>query len=112
MHSVGRWLAVALLVVACGGATAGALEDIVHAVNNDDERTVADLLKRGVDVNTVGPNSESLLMIAARHGRPKMVKIILDGRPRINARNAYGETALMLATYQGQIGRASCRERV
>src|SRR5688500_14683064 len=101
MHSIGRWLAVALLLVACGGATAGALEDAVHAVNNDDERTVADLLRRGLDVNTVGPNSESLLMIAARHGRPTMVKTIPDPRPRINARNAFGETALMLAAYQG-----------
>jgi ankyrin repeat protein len=80
---------------------AGVYDDLIHAVNNDDERTVAELLKRGVDVNSVGPNGDSLLMLAARHGRPPMVKLVLDAQPRVNARNAYGETALMVATFRG-----------
>jgi len=74
---------------------------MLDAVNNDDERSVAELLKRGMDVNTVGPNGDSVLMVAARHGKPGMVKTVLDARPRINVRNAFGETALMLAVFQG-----------
>ena len=101
---LGAWLLIAATV-----AGAGVYEDMLHAVNNDDERAVGDLLKKGVDVNTVGPNGDSLLMLAVRQGKPAMVKTVLDARPRVNARNAYGETALMLAAFSGQleeIGRA------
>jgi len=96
-----RYLAAGGLLLISAGAVGGVYEDMVHAVNNDDERAVIELLRKGVDVNTVGPNGDSLLMLAARHGKPEMVKAVLGARPRIDARNAYGETALMLAAFHG-----------
>ena len=101
MHRLRRRLCVAILLCVAATARAGVYEEMLDAVNNDDERSVAELLKRGMDVNTVGPNGDSVLMVAARHGKPGMVKTVLDARPRINVRNAFGETALMLAVFQG-----------
>lgn len=100
MLSLARWVAGALLLAA-GIACAGVYEDMLHAVNNDDEDTVAQLLKRGVDVNTVDANGDSLLALAARRGKPEMMKTILDAHPRLNSRNGHGETALMLAAFNG-----------
>ena len=78
-------------------ALAAAYDDMLHAIDVDDQRSVADLLRRGVDVDTVNPKGESLLMLAARSGKPAVVKTLLAARPKIDARNAQGETALMLA---------------
>lgn len=103
MGRLGRWIAGSMVLLAAGLAPAGVYEDMVHAVNNDDERTVIGLLKKGVDVNSIGPNGDSLLIIAVRHGNPAMVKTVLDGRPRVNLRNAHGETALMLAALNGRL---------
>jgi ankyrin repeat protein len=93
-----------VLMLAAGISVAGVYEDMLHAVNNDDEQAVSQLLKRGVDVNTVDANGDSLLALAARRGKPEMMKTLLDARPRINTRNAHGETALMLAAFNGHTG--------
>lgn len=81
---------------------AGAFEDLMHAVKVDDERTVADLLRRGIDADSVSPEGDPLLVLAVKEGRPSMVRTVLNARPKVNARNAYGETALMLAALRGQ----------
>jgi ankyrin repeat protein len=43
---------------------------MIQAIGLDDERTVASLLKRGVDVDTVAPDGSTLLMVAAKAGKP------------------------------------------
>ena len=80
---------------------AGVYEDMLHAIRTDDQWTVSDLLKRGMDVDTVSPEGETLLMLAAREGKPSVVKVILGAKPKIQARNPRGESALMLATIMG-----------
>ena len=97
-----------VLMLTAGMALGGVYEDMLHAVNNDDEHTVAQLLKRGVDVNTVDANGDSLLALAARRGKLEMVKTLLDARPRVNSRNGRGETALMLAPCSSS-NRTICR---
>jgi ankyrin repeat protein len=78
---------------------------MVHAVSNDDERTVASLLKRGVDVDTVVADTDgaTLLIVAAKTGKPAMMKTLLAAHPKVNARNGRGETALMLAAFGGHL---------
>ena len=76
---------------------------MIQAIGIDDERTVANLLKRGVDVDTVAPDGSTLLMLAAKAGKPPMVKTLLAARPKVNARNSFGETALMLAAFAGHL---------
>src|SRR5262245_47594391 len=90
-----------LLLIVASVATAGVYEDMMQAMDLNDERGVANLLKRGVDVDTVAPTGDTLLMLAAKGGKPAMVKTVLSARPKINARNPYGETALMLAVFHG-----------
>src|SRR5512133_1361692 len=83
-------------------AHAGAYEDMLNAIAIDDQATVSSLLKRGMDVDTVSPKGDSLLMLAVREGKPAVIRTILAHPPKINARNAIGETALMLAAIKGQ----------
>ena len=84
-------------------AGAGSYEDIFRAIEIDDERGVVELLKRGVDPDTVTPKGDSILMVAARSSKPGVVKAILGARPKVNSRNANGETALMLASIAGRV---------
>src|SRR5262245_39633081 len=93
----------ALILAACTAAHAGVYEDMLQAIDISDERGVANLLKRGVDVDTVAPDGNTLLMLAAKEGKPGVVKAILTARPKLNTRNPYGETALMLAVFNGHI---------
>lgn len=80
---------------------AAAYEDMLQAIHIDDERKIVELLQRGMDVDTVNPKGETLLMLAAREGKPNVVKTLLAARPRLHARNPLGESALMLATILG-----------
>ena len=48
-------------------------DDMLRAIEIDDQRTVAELLKRGFDVDSVNPKGESLLMLAVRSGKPAVV---------------------------------------
>ena len=94
-------LAMALLSLQSPQTQAGAYEDMLYAIQVDDQSTIADLLRRGMDVDTVNPQGNSLLMLAAREGKPSVVKTILAAKPRIQARNPLGESALMLASIEG-----------
>ena len=93
-----------LLITILGFSTeirAGAYEDMLQAIHIDDEKTVAELLRRGMDVDTVNPKGETLLMLAVREGKPSVVKTILSARPKLHTRNPLGESALMLAAILG-----------
>lgn len=93
-----------VLMLASFGACAGAYEDMIQAIKLDDDRGVTALLAKGVDVDsTVPPDGDTLLMLAAKSGKPEMIKTILSARPRVNARNVHGESALMQAAFRGHV---------
>lgn len=97
-------VAGAILLSASVAAFGGAYEDMIQAMAIDDDRTVAALLKRGMDADTaVPPDGDTLLMLAAKSGKPAMVQAVLAARPKVNARNRHGETALMKAAFHGHI---------
>jgi ankyrin repeat protein len=53
------------------------------------------LIEAGADVNAVLPEGETILMTAARTGRPEAVQALLAAGARVDAREKwYGETAL------------------
>src|SRR3990172_2455710 len=92
-----------ILPLFCQLAAAGAYEDMLEAVNKDDVATVTQLLKRGLDTKTTDREGNSLLILAAKEGSLETVRVLLAARAQVDARNALGETALMLAALQGHL---------
>jgi len=85
-------------------AHAGSYEDFFAAVKKDDSATVAALLARGLDPNTLGPEGLTGLFMAARSGAGKVAGVLLDA-PAIDVecRNAVDESPLMLAALRGDL---------
>ena len=61
-------------------------EDFIVAVNNDRVPQVKELLGKGIDPNTVGPNGEPALVLAARAGYAGTVDALLAAKANVNAR--------------------------
>jgi ankyrin repeat protein len=59
------------------------------------------LLKAGADPNERQPHGETPLMFAARNGNPEAIRVLLDNKADVNAKeNIRGTTALMWAAEQ------------
>ncbi|MFT3850436.1 MAG: ankyrin repeat domain-containing protein [Propionivibrio sp.] len=81
---------------------AGAYEDMEEAMIRQDSSAIIDLLKRGVDVNTVDREGNTLLTQAVKRDIPEAVDYLLAHRARLNTRNKHGETAVSIAAYNGR----------
>ena len=84
-------------------AQAGAYEDMEEAMIRQDPSAIIDLLKRGVDVNTVDREGNSLLTQAVKRDLPEAVDSPMAHRARLNPRNKHGETAVSIAAYTGKL---------
>lgn len=98
-----RLLAVALACsfVPTGAAWAGAYDDAINAASMGDGSALGSLLQRGIDPDTVDPNGNTLLILAAREGQLAAIEALLRYRVRIDYRNPAGDSALMLAVLRG-----------
>lgn len=85
------------------GVSAAAYDDLINAVNLGDTGKVVSFIDRGLDVNSVDPRGETLLIIAARNGYTDLVKALLARRAKVEAVNAVGETALAVAAFNGHV---------
>ena len=85
-------------------AKADAYVDFFRAVGVDNSRTVAELLAKGFDPNTVSESGQVAMYIAMREDSPKVAELLLAS-PTLNleATNAAGETALMMAALKGRL---------
>lgn len=93
------------LVMACiSSAMAGSFEDFFIAVRNDNATVVSDLVQRGFDINTRDAKGQPGLSVAMQQRSLRVAKVLLD-QPSVdvNALNAAGETALMLAALKGEV---------
>ena len=81
---------------------AGSYNDFFKAINLDDPDTVAALLNRGFDVNTLNPAGEHGLILALREPSVKVAQVLIAW-PKVNveARTAQDESPLMLAALKG-----------
>ena len=61
------------------------------------QRILAPLLDHGADVNAVRKDSPTPLMLAADAGDAPIVKLILDHKANVSAKDQYGRTALYFA---------------
>jgi ankyrin repeat protein len=84
-------------------ASAGAYEDMEEAMIRGDSGAAINLIKRGVDVNTVDKAGNTLLIQAVRRDVPELFEYLLLRRAKLNVRNRNGETALSLAAYTGKL---------
>lgn len=85
-------------------ARADAYVDFFRAVNVDNASTVAELLAKGFDPNTLSEQGQVALYIAMREDSPKVAAVLLAS-PQLNidATNAAGETPLMMAALKGRL---------
>ena len=100
-------MAAALMVNSAGAANDSnefvVSENIIHAVQDIDIVSLNVLLAEGAEVDTVDKEGNTPLMLSAKIGNPRMVKIILAHHPEMDKVNYNGYTALMIASEQGQI---------
>ena len=99
-----RLLAAFAILAACAGpAAADMYEDFIFAVTNDRVALVRELLAKGIDPNTVGPNGEPVLVMAARAGYTGTVDALLAGRADVKLRSKFGDSAIMAAALSGHL---------
>lgn len=82
-------------------AIAGSYDDALDSARLGDTRQLTGLLDRGIDPDTVDPQGNSLLILAAREGQADTVAALLKYRARVDYRNLAGDSALMLAVLRG-----------
>lgn len=84
-------------------ASAGAYEDMEEAIIQGDAPDAIALIKRGMDVNTVDREGNTLLFQAVRRDIPELVDYLIRHRARLNVRNRNGETAVSIAAFKGNL---------
>lgn len=99
-----RLAVVSAAAAACvAPATAGPQEDFIIAVENDRVAEVRELLGKGVSPDTVGPNGEPALVLAARANSAATVDALLAAKANVNAKSTFGDTAIMAAALNGHL---------
>lgn len=94
------------LIVALGisSAFAGSYEDFFSAIERDDGTAVRNLLQRGFDPNSRDPQGQTGLFLALQGGSLKAAEpLVADRGLDVDALNASGETALMMAALKGRL---------
>ena len=99
-----RWLGAAALAAWLPLARAGAWDDFFRAIELDDERTVADLLRRGFDPNARDTRRQPAITVALFKDSRKVAAVLLAQRKLdVEARNAKDESPLMMAALRGNL---------
>lgn len=95
-----------LTLCACASLPVGSQQlytDFVLDVTNDRADRVKATLARGMDPNTVDPNGDPVLLVAARAGNRATVQALLDARAEVDRRNRFGDSAIMVAALNGHL---------
>lgn len=81
---------------------AGALEDMEEALIRGSDKDAIALINRGVDVNSVDVQGNTLLIQTIRRDMPEFFSFLVQKRARLNTRNRNGETAVSIAAFLGR----------
>src|SRR5438876_4881948 len=71
--------------------------ELLVAIRNGDHPRVEKLLRAGADVNTADSDGTTALMHSVIESDTKMMKLLIDHRANVQAKNAADSTALMYA---------------
>jgi len=83
---------------------AGSYEDFFIAIKQDTPEVLKQLLQRGFDPNTVDSIGQHGLYLALAEPSPKTARLLIEWpKSNVNALNAQGESALMMAALKGQL---------
>jgi ankyrin repeat protein len=107
MNMVKKILVAWVFFCASGIAFANPAGDYFRAILRDNESAVIALTLRGFDLNVRDEKGEPGLIFALRHGSLTVVDFLLT-QPNVDveARNAQGENALMMAALKGHLPQA------
>jgi hypothetical protein len=98
-----RALAIALLVAVPAVCAAQSYDHLLKAVNEDDAKTVGDLLNKGLDPDTADKDGNTILMTASRLGYADLVTLLIERDAKVNRQSPHGDTALMFACLKGHL---------
>jgi uncharacterized protein len=100
-----KCVALCIVLIGVSAARADSYGDFFRALERDDPAAVSALLARGFDVNTPNPEGQPALTLALQRGAEQVAKVLMaHPQLRVDALNAAGETALMMAALHGRIG--------
>jgi uncharacterized protein len=104
-HAAGAaLLALGLLLGAVPVARGDASYDtFVQAVATDRSDQVRAMLARGMDPNTVDPNGDPVLLVAARAGWQPTLDALLGAGAKVDARNGFGDRPITVAALNGHL---------
>ena len=91
----GRLLATLMATTALLSRAEVSSNDLYRMIRNDDSAGIKEFLARGGDVNLKDSRGATPLMYTAISGSVQMMKLLLDGRADVNARDAFGDSALL-----------------
>ena len=99
-----KYLFYIFVITLISSAKADSYVDFFRAVNVDNASTVAELLGRGFDPNTLNESGQVPLYLAMREDSPKVAAVLLASPAlKIDASNVVGETPLMMAALRGRL---------
>lgn len=99
-----KFVILSLVLIWVSAARAGSYEDFFVAIQRDDPATITALLQRGFDPNSRDPGGQSGLTLGAQAQAWRAVQALLaHPGADVNALNAAGESALMLAALKGDL---------
>jgi ankyrin repeat protein len=76
---------------------------LIKAIDDEDEKLFAYLLKQGVNINGTGSNGQTPLGYAAAEGRLEYVKLLLEKGAKVNQGDSERHTPLLAATAEGHL---------
>ncbi len=104
MRSYFKYVVYLIVLFVISSSHAGTYEAIFQAVIRDDASALASLLRLGADPNSRDPKGYPALSVAIQRESPRVVTLLLaQPGTDVNALNAAGESALMLAAIQGDL---------
>ena len=98
------WMLLSVLCLTACATAATSNSALVKAVVFNDTKSIAQALKAGVDPNSTDEKGNPLLVIAMREKSVDVARLLIDDkRTDLDATNAAGENAMMIASLCARI---------